>query len=104
MSNGIRKYDPDTEWYDEAQQMDVRAVMGSLRTDPRDGKETNGHGRSVQLTIGSNFTILTEKQVLDLIGVLSKRLSCEDNFSATALMDEKTVQADGTKEVGETSW
>lgn len=100
MSNGIRTYDPDTEWFEEAQELDVRAVMGGAR----DAEESSGRGRSVQLTIDGDFIVLTEAQVLDLMAVLSKRLACADNFSATAPMDEYTVHPDGSKEVLETSW
>lgn len=106
MSNGIRKYEPDTDWFEDSERLDVRAVMGSQRIAPEgeDPDEWDGNGRSVQLTIGNEVTILTEQQTLDLIGVLSKRLSCSDGFSATAVKDEKTVNPDGTKEVKETSW
>lgn len=93
MSNGIRRYDPENDWFADAQKLEARAVMG--------GDE---HGRSVQLTIGSEFIVLTEQQVLDLMAVLSKRLACADNFSATATQDEYTVKPDGSKEVEETSW
>ncbi len=106
MSNGIRKYEPDPEWFEDAERMDVRAVCGSPRIDLRedDPEERMGHGHSVQLTIGREFTILTEKQILDLIGVLSKRVACADGFSGTDVLDEKTVMDDGTIEVKETSW
>lgn len=100
MSNGIRRYDPDTEWFDDAQELDVRAVMGGAR----DAKESSGRGRSVQFTIGREFIVLTEAQVLDLMGVLSKRLACAGDFSATASQDEYTVEPDGSKSVEETSW
>jgi len=93
VSNGIRRYDPDTEWFAEATDLEVRAVMG--------GEE---HGQSVQLTIGNEFLVLTEQQTLDLMAVLSKRLACADDFSATASQDEYTVKPDGSKEVEETSW
>jgi hypothetical protein len=94
-------YDPDTEWFDDADALTVTAVFGEPRLDLRedDPDERKGHGRSVQLTIGRNFTIMTEAQVLDLIGILSKRLACADNYSATAPLDERRVQPDGTKEV-----
>jgi len=100
MSNGIRRYEPDTEWFEDAQEMDVRAVMGGAR----DAEDSSGRGRSVQLTIGREFIVLTEAQTLDLMAVLSKRLACADDFSATAPLDEYTVAPDGTKEVKETSW
>ena len=93
MSNGIRRYDADTEWFPEASDLDVRAVMGG-----------EDHGCSVQLTIGGEFIVLTESQVLDLLALLPKRLACADNFSATAAMEEYTVQPDGSKSVEETSW
>lgn len=107
MSNGIRKYDPDPEWFDDAKQLDVRAVVGGPRIDLRksnDDPEREGHGHSVQLTIGSEFTILSEKQCLDLIGILSKRIECADEFSGTGVTEEKTVKHDGSKTVEETSW
>jgi hypothetical protein len=103
LSNDIREYDPDTNWFEDAESMTVTAVSGSPRLDLRkdDPEERHGSGRSVQLNIGSEFTILTESQVLDLMGVLSKRLACADDFSATAPLDEYRVQPDGTKEVVE---
>lgn len=107
MSNDIRRYDPKPDWMDDAEALTVTAVSGSPRLDLRedDPEERQGTGRSVQLTIGRGmdrqFTILTEAQVLDLIGILSKRLACADNYSATAPLDEYRVQHDGTKEVVE---
>ncbi len=97
MSNDIRTYEPEEDWFEDSERMSLTAVMGSEE-----------YGRSVQFTIGpgmdSQFIVMTEKQVLDLMAVLSKRLACEDNFSATAPLDEKRVQPDGTKEVVEHSW
>lgn len=107
MSNDIRVYDPDRDWFENAQDMTVTAVYGSPRLDLQedDPEERKGSGRSVQLTIGRGqtrqFTIITEAQVLDLIGILSKRLACADNYSATDPLDERRVQPDGTKEVVE---
>jgi hypothetical protein len=107
VSNDVRRYDPDTEWFEDADPLTVTAVSGSPRLDLRedDPEERKGHGRSVQLTIGrgmnAQFTILTEAQVLDLMAILSKRLACADNYSATAPLDEYRVQPDGTKEVVE---
>ena len=108
MSNDIREYAPDNEWFEDAEPLAVTAVSGSPRLDLRedDPEERKGSGRSVQLTIGRGadrqFTIMTEAQVLDLIGVLSKRLACADNFSATAPLEEHRVRPDGSKEVVET--
>lgn len=107
MSNDICRYDPDTDWFEDAEPLAVTAVVGSPRLAPEgeDQREWDGHGRSVQLTIGrgmdAQFTILTEAQVLDLIGILSKRLACADNYSATDPLEERRVQPDGTKEVVE---
>lgn len=107
MSNTIRRYNPDTEWFEDAKPLSVTAVMGSQRVPPQDADadDWDGHGRSVQLTIGggmgAQFTILTESQVLDLMAILSKRLACADNYAATAPLDERRVQPDGTKEVVE---
>lgn len=110
MSNDIRLYEPEPGWFDEADPMTVTAVMGDPRLDLRieDPEERKGHGRSVQLTIGRGpvrgFTVLTEAQTLDLIGILSKRLACADGFAATDPLEEYIVQPDGTKEVREDSW
>lgn len=106
MSNDIRRYAPDTDWLPDAEPLKVTATVGDPRVDLRkdDPEERHGHGRSVQLNINGEYTILTEHQVLDLISVLSKRVACADNFSGTASLDEYTVQPDGTKEVEETSW
>lgn len=107
MSNDIRRYDPDTDWFSDAEPMAVTAVMGNRRTAPpdEDPEAWEGHGRSIQLTIGRGgdrqFTILTEAQALDLMAILSKRLACADNYAATAPLEEKRVQPDGTKEVVE---
>lgn len=107
MTNDIRRYDPDLEWFEDAAELTVTAISGEPRLDLREDhpEERKGHGRSVQLTLGTGmdarFTIMTEAQVLDLIGILSKRLACADNYSATAPLDERRVQPDGTKEVVE---
>jgi len=97
MSNDIRTYEPAEDWFDDAGELRLTAVAGM-----------DEYGQSVQFTIGngpdSEFICLTQKQVLDLMAVLSKRLACADNFSATAPLDEKRVRADGTKEVIEHSW
>lgn len=107
MSNDIRRYDPDRDWFENAQPLTVTAVVGDQRVRPEDmdPEDHDGHGRSVQLTMpaptGRVFTALTEAQVLDLMAILSKRLACADNFAATAPLDEYRVQPDGTKEVVE---
>jgi len=105
MSNDVRRYDPDTDWFEDADPLTVTAVMGSQRTPPEgeDPDEWDGHGRSVQLTLGrgpaASYTILTEAQALDLIASLSKRLACSDDFAATAWLDEELVHPDGSTEV-----
>ena len=115
MSNDIRRYPANTDWMEQAAPLTVTAVSGSPRLDLRkdDPDERRGTGRSVQLTIGHSdalgeadqqFAILTEAQVLDLMAVLSKRLACADGFSATAPLEEYSVQPDGTKTVNEDSW
>jgi len=110
MSNDIREYHPDNDWFEDATPMLVTAVMGDPRVRPEGvpEEEHDGHGRSVQLTVGRGmdrqFTILTEAQVLDLIGVFSKRLACADGFAATDPLQEYIVQPDGSKEVLEDSW
>lgn len=103
MSNDIRRYAPDTDWLPEAEPLKVTASVGDPRLDLRedDPDERLGHGRSAQLQINGEYTILTEKQVLDLIAVLSRRVACADGFSGTDTADLYTVQPDGTKEVTE---
>lgn len=106
MSNTIRRYDPDTDWFEDASPLTLTAVMGGLRVDPRedDPEARQGSGRSVQLTIDGEFIVLTEAQALDLIAVIARRVGCADDFAATASVDELTVHPDGSKEVLETSW
>lgn len=105
MSNDIRVYEPDTDWFSEARELTVGAVMGSPRVDltEDDPDERLGHGRSVQLTLaaGDNtqFTILTEAQALDLISTFARRIGCADNYSATDWLEELRVHPDGSKEV-----
>lgn len=93
MSNGIRRYEPAEDWFDDASTMEIRAVVGG-----------ENYGRGVGFHIGHEHITMTESQVLDLMAVLSKRLACDGDFSATATLDEYTVQEDGSKEVKETTW
>lgn len=110
MSNDLRRYPANTDWMDGAADLTLTAVSGTPRLDLRkdDPEERKGSGRSVQLTIGTGpnrqFAILTEAQVLDLMGVVSKRLACADGFGATDPLEEYSVQPDGTKTVNEKSW
>lgn len=84
MSKRIRRYVPDGDWFEDAEPLAVTAVTGSPRLWPSEnGGNATGHGRSVQLSIGSEFTILTEAQAQDLIASLARRLGCDNGFAAT---------------------
>lgn len=91
MSNTIRRYEPPED-RENAVPMEVAGFVG--------GEEL---GAAVQLTLQAGpetkYTTLSEKQVLDLIVALSKRLAMVDGHAATDPFDPPVVQPDGTKEI-----
>jgi len=69
-----------------------------LKTSAYFGGDEDGH--AIQLTIGREYVQLTETQILDLIGVLARRVKSGDQtMSATGQTDTKTVKPNGTLEV-----
>ena len=86
MSNDIRVYKAPKEWFKESEDMFLRAVVG--------GEE---YGHSIQFSIGSEFIVLSEKQLLDLISVISRRLKGDKNFRATDTSTPLIISSDGTK-------
>jgi len=85
MSNDIRVYKVPRQWFKEAEDMALRAVVGGEK-----------YGRSIQFTIGNSFTVLTEQQLFDLISVISRRLKGDKNFRATDTTIPYSVLEDGT--------
>ncbi len=86
MSNNIRVYKAPKEWFKESEDMFLTAVVG--------GEE---YGKSIQFTIRSEFIVLSEQQLLDLISVISRRLKGDKNFRATDTSIPLTISPDGTK-------
>jgi len=85
MSNNIRKYRTIKECFENAKDLELTAFMG--------GKK---YGHCIQFTIGHEYACLSEKQLLDLIEVIAKRLALKKGFCATDWSDEKTVLPNGT--------
>lgn len=85
MSNDIRKYRTIKEGFKDAKDLELTAFVGG-----------NKYGNAIKFTIGHEYACLSEKQLLDLIEVIIKRLACKKGFSATDWSDEKTVLPDGT--------
>jgi len=86
MSNNIRIYKAPKEWFRESEDMILTAVVG--------GKK---YGSSIQFTIRGEFIVLSEKQLLDLISVISKRLKGDKNFRATDTSIPLTILSNGDK-------
>ena len=86
MSNNIRIYKAPKKWFRESEDMFLRAVVG--------GEE---YGSSIQFTIGDEFIVLSEQQLLDLISVISKRLKGDKNFRATDTSIPLTILPNGNK-------
>ena len=79
MSQDIRIY----EGTDEVR-MKLRALMG------KDGD------RNITINIGREKVRLTERQALDLVSVITKRIKCtEKSFQATGYGDTKLVKPNG---------
>ena len=85
MSNNIRKYRTIKEGFEDAEDLELTAFVGGEK-----------YGHSIQFTIGHCYACLSEKQLLDLIEVIAKRLALKKGFRATDWSDEKTVLPDGT--------
>ncbi len=84
MSEDIRKYKAIKEWFEEAEDMTLTAVVG--------GEE---YGHSIQFTIGDRYIVLSEYQLLDLISVIARRLKCQKGFTATGWTEMKSVDEKG---------
>lgn len=85
MSNTIRKYRTIKDAFERPKDLELTAFVG--------GKK---YGHCIQFTIGHEYACLSEKQLLDLIEVIVKRLALKKGFCATESSDEKTVLPDGT--------
>ena len=55
------------------------------------------NGSAISFVIGSEYSELSSKQLLDMIAVIARRLNHEEGFTATGYTDMITVKADGTK-------
>jgi len=84
MSEDIRKYKAIKEWFKEAEDMILTAVVGGEK-----------YGRSIQFTIGDKYIVLSENQLLDLISVIARRLKCQEGFTATGYTEMKSVDEKG---------
>jgi len=85
MSHKIRRYrsiDPFP-----SKDMELTAFVG--------GKK---YGDGIAFTIGREYCCLSERQLLDLIEVIAKRLASKRGFGATEGGKAKTVLPDGTIE------
>lgn len=85
MSNNIRKYKSIKEGFDKARDLELTAFVGGEK-----------YGNAIQFTIGFEYACLSEKQLLDLIEIIAKRLALKKGFSATDWSEEKVVLADGS--------
>lgn len=85
MSETIRKYKHPKDWFKEGSDLVLTATVGG-------GK----YGHSIQLTMDSDFIVLTEVQLMDLIAVISQRINCRKGFTATGYTDLKTILPDGS--------
>ena len=53
------------------------------------------HGHCIQFTIGNEYAVLSEEQLLDLISVISRRLLGREGFTATGLDNNRVVSDNG---------
>lgn len=84
MSETIRKYIHPKNWFKEGEDLELTALVGGDK-----------YGNSIQFTINGCYTVLTEKQLLDLISTISRRLNCKTGFTATGTTELKTVDLNG---------
>ena len=84
MSEDIRKYVKDEKWFEQSEDLHLTALVG--------GEE---YGHSIQFTIGGNFIVLTQSQLLDLVSTIAKRIDCKKGFTATGHTDLKKVLPSG---------
>ncbi len=86
MSQDIRIYESIQDAYEDNSKMLVTAFVGGEK-----------YGYSAQLTVGGEYICLSQKQILDLIEVLVKRVQSKKGWTATD-SDNKLgrVNPDGT--------
>ena len=84
MSNDIRVYKTIKDGFEDANDLTLTAFVG--------GEE---FGKCIQFTIGGRYACLSEKQLLDLIEVIAKRLASKKGFTATDISEAVIITPDG---------
>lgn len=84
MSETIRVYESDKEWFPDSEDMSLTAVVGGWRG-----------GHSIQFTVGDNFIVMTQRQLEDMLEIIKKRINCEEGFTATGHTELKEVNPMG---------
>ncbi|MCD6148652.1 hypothetical protein J7J18_04725 [bacterium] len=57
-----------------------------------------GNRYCIQFTIGGEYACLSEKQLLDLIEVIARRLALKEGFTATGYSKPKVILPTGEEE------
>jgi len=71
MNNNLKRYSTIRDGFSKASDLNVGAFVG--------GK----YGKAIQFTIGNEYACLSEKQLVDLVGLILMRIDCEEGYSAT---------------------
>ena len=87
MSCDIRIYRTMKEGYESAKDLKLTAFVGP-----------EGNRCCIQFTIGREYACLSEKQLLDLIEVIAKRLALKEGFTATGYSEPKVILPTGEEE------
>ena len=75
--------------YESIDEKDLRGGKDLLLTAFMGGRK---YGHCIQFTIGRECTYLSEKQLLDMMTVILKRLKCEKGFSATEWGEPERIE------------
>jgi len=79
----------DIRIYESIDEVGLRGSKDLVLTAFVGGKK---YGHCIQFTIGREFTCLSEKQLLDMVTVILKRLRCEKGFSATEWGEPERIE------------
>lgn len=86
MSNTIRIYQSIFNPYNRTHGDDL-SLTATMQ-----GEENGG---AIQFTLGNSYCVLSEKQLLDMIKVIKKRINCKPGWSATDCAIEETIMPNG---------
>jgi len=84
MSATISIYKTLKEGCSDAKDMTLTAAVGGDK-----------YGHTIQFTIGNEYAVLSEEQLLDLISVISRRLLGREGYTATGCDSRRTVSNSG---------